>query len=272
MKTQNIQTQSGIKPQKPQLEDLIQDTLKDFDKNLIHQFRLEIKKLKAAMLLIHTAHKSFNIKKKLAAIQRLYKDLGAVREIQLQQDKFKENDKSYKASFRKKYKHILEEELLERQDIALNHFDESVIKSLKKLKKQVKKSLKKLSSGDFKKYFIARTSKLKKTLDTVEFSDKKMHAMRKLIKEIKFNARFKQEIAEKWLAKNGINLTILEDLQKNLGDWQDNAILKEKLVQREGALILQNGESEALMQFKSSIEVEDYLIKDKIKKTLKLDY
>lgn len=269
---ENKNSQLSIKQEKPTLENLLKDTLKDFDRNLIHQFRLEIKKLKAAMLLIHSVKKSFDIKKKYAVIRPLYKDLGAVREIQLQRDMFQQNGKSYKASFRKKYKHLLEEELLEREDIVLNHFDESIIKPLNKLKKQVKKALKKLSSNDFKRYFKIRTYKLKRKIDKIEFSEKKLHDMRTLIKEIKFNARFKQEMAEKWLAKNDIDLTILEDLQKCLGEWQDNAILKEKLLQREGALLLQNGENEALMQFKTSIEVEDYLIKDKIKKALKLDY
>ena len=267
----NQNTRSNIKQEKPQLENLLKDTLKDFDKNLIHQFRIEIKKLKATMQLIQETHKSFDNKKKYALIRPLYKDLGAVREIQLQQDMFKENAKGFKASFRKKYKHLLDEELLEREEIALAHFDESTIKSLIKIKRQIKKMLKKVSAKDFKKYYQGRASKLKKAFAAAEFSEKKMHALRTLIKEIKFNTRFKQAMAEKCLAKKNIDLIFLEDLQKCLGEWQDNAMLRQKLVQSEGALMLQNGENEALMQFKSSVEVDGYLIKDKIKKALKMD-
>ena len=270
MKTEN--SPSEVKQEKPKLENLLKDTLKDFDKDCIHRFRLEIKKLKAVMQLVHTAHKSFDNKKKYGVIRPIYKDLGAIRETQIQQEAFNENSKTYKPSFRKKYKQLLNEELLQRQDIVLENFDESMIKSLKKIKKQIKKALKDMSFNDFKNYFKARISKLRKTFDSIDFSDKKMHSMRKLIKEIKFNTRYKHKLAEKWLSKYNINLTLLEDLQKLLGQWQDNVVLKEKLVQQESTLLLSKGESKALIQHLSSVERETDLIKDKIKKALKLDY
>ena len=268
MKTQNSPTE--VKQEKPTLEDLLKDSLIDFDKNLIHQFRLEIKKLKATMQLVHSAFKSFDNKKKYGVISPLYKDLGAIRETQIQQETFNENSKNYKAAFRKKYRNLLDEELLQRQNVVLENFDESILKSLKKIKRQNKNALKDMSSNDFKNYFKSRISKLRKTLDTIDFSDKKMHAMRKQIKEIKFNTRYKPKMAEKWLSKYNISLAILEDLQKLLGQWQDNVVLKEKLVQHESILLRQNGGKKALMPFKSSVESETALLKDKIKKTLKV--
>ena len=224
------------------------------------------------MQFVHTAHKSFDNKKKYGVIHPIYKDLGAIRETQIQQEAFKENSKTYKPSFRKKYKQILDKELLQRQDIVLENFDESIIKSLKKIKKQIKNALKDLSFNDFKNYFKARVSKLRKTFDSIDFSDKKMHSMRKLIKEIKFNTRYKHKLAEKWLSKYNINLALLEDMQKLLGQWQDNVVLKEKLVQQESTLLLSKGESKTLIELKSNAESETALIKDKIKKALTVDY
>ena len=224
------------------------------------------------MQFVHTAHKSFDNKKKYGVIHPIYKDLGAIRETQIQQEAFKENSKTYKPSFRKKYKQILDEELLQRQDIVLENFDESIIKSLKKIKKQIKNALKDLSFYDFKNYFKARVSKLRKTFDSIDFSDKKMHSMRKLIKEIKFNTRYKHKLAEKWLSKYNINLALLEDMQKLLGQWQDNVVLKEKLVQQVSTLLLSKEESKTLIELKSNAESETALIKDKIKKALTMDY
>lgn len=270
MKTENSPLE--VKQEKPKLENLLKDTLKDFDKDCIHKFRLEIKKLKAVMQLVHTAHKSFDNKKKYGVISPIYKDLGAIRETQIQQEGFNENSKNYKAAFRKRYKKLLDEELLQRQDVVLGNFDESIIKSLKKIKRQIKNALKNMSSNDFKNYFKSRVSKLRKTFDSIDFSDKKMHSMRKLIKEIKFNIRYKHKLAEKWLSKYNISSAILEDLQKLLGQWQDNVVLKEKLVQQESTLLLSKSESKALIQLKSNIESETALIKDKIKKVLTVDY
>ena len=79
-------------------------------------------------------------------------------------------------------------------------------------------------------------------------------------------------MAEKALAKNNIDLLALEDLQKWLGDWHDNVVLNHKLVQLQDSLLLQNGENEALMQFKTSVEVETCFIKNNIKKALHMDY
>ena len=262
------------KPQKPKLKKLINETIRDFDKDCIHTFRLEIKKLKAAMLLIQTAKKSFNRKKKFREIRPFYKDLGAVREIQIQQEQFQkpENSKALKSSFRKKFKQLLDDTLLERELLTIQNFDESVIKAVKKVKKQVEKAVKNLSPNDFKRYFKARLGKLKNTLGSLDFSEKKTHTLRILIKEIKFNARFKKKVAEKALAKSEIDLPALEDLQKWLGDWHDNVVLKHKLVHLQDSLLLQNGENEALMQFKTSVEVETCFIKNNIKKALHMDY
>ena len=96
--------------------------------------------------------------------------------------------------------------------------------------------------------------------------------MRKLIKEIKFNTRYKHKLAEKWLSKYNINLALLEDMQKLLGQWQDNVVLKEKLVQQVSTLLLSKEESKTLIELKSNAESETALIKDKIKKALTMDY
>ena len=226
------------------------------------------------MLLIQTAKKSFNRKKKYQDIRPFYKDLGAVREIQIQQEQFQKtgNSKTLKPSFRKKYAQFLDESLLERELLTIQNFDGSVIKSVKKVKKLVKKAVKDLSSNDFKHYFKARICKLKKTLDALDFSEENTHLLRILIKEIKFNTRFKKKLAEKALSKNSMDLPALEELQKWLGDWHDNVVLKHNLAQLQGSLFLQNGENEALMQFKTSIEVETCFIKNNIKKALHMDY
>jgi hypothetical protein len=249
----------------------IKALLTNFDETAIHHLRLDIKKLKAALQLLRIVTKSFKAKKKYRVIRPFYKDFGAIRDIQIQQTLFKESHQGLKASFKRKYTQFLTNELAKHQDIALAHIDNKAIKSFKKVKKQIKKALKDLSPHDFKVYFKTRILKLKKTLYTIDFSDEKMHDMRKLIKEIKFNTPFKQKVAQKWLKKQDIHLSILEDLQKLLGTWQDNVVLKEKLTQQTELLKPTKGEMNALMQFKTNLEVNNELIKNSIKKILKME-
>ena len=165
------------------------------------------------MRLIQSVDKSFGYKKKYSLIRPLFQDLGAVRETQLQEQKLNEVGKILKPGFTRKYHRLLDEELTERENTALKYSDHSVIKAFKKVEKQVKQAVKNLKHNDFKKYFKARILKLKKSFDAFDFTENQMHAVRGLIKEIKFNTRFKQKMVEKWLAKRGLDLALLDDLQ-----------------------------------------------------------
>lgn len=258
-------------PRKYTLENLLRDTLNGFDEKYVHEFRREMKKLRATMQLIHVTDESFDNKKKYRVIRPFYKNLGDVREIQIQQGILKDNAKTLKASFRKKFQEILTSELLEYKDAALNQFDDAVFKSIKKREKQTKKILKDVSKRDFKDYLTIRTQKLKKAFDSLDFSKEKIHATRMLVKEITFNTRLKKKTAKKWLAKQELDLPLLEDLQEWFGDWHDKQILIERLMEQEGANWLQKGESEALAQFKTKMETESKEIKDKIEKALEID-
>ncbi len=270
MKTQK--SLPSTKQQKPTLKNLIKASLRDFDSKCIHDFRIEIKKLKAAMKLIHTVDASFDYKKKFKTIRQTYKDLGAIREIQLMQERFRASDNVFKPNLRKKITQILDEELKESQAFVMGNFDNSIIKSLVKVKKQVAKALKDLSSKDFKSYFKKRARQLEKQLGTLDISEKNMHDLRTFLKELKLNARYEKKIAKKSLDKTDVKLSDLDDLQKWLGQWNDNVSLKQKLKELENALNPHNNENEAILQFKTTLEVENCLIKRKVEKALKMDY
>ncbi len=260
-----------MKPRKQSFKKEITALLIDFDEAAIHQVRLQIKKLKAALQLIKKANKSFKTKKIYRVIRPIHKDLGAIRDRQIQQTLFNESNinNPFPVSFQRKYKQLLTKELQEHQTIAREHIDDEAIKAFDKMKKKVEKTVKKVALSDFKTYFKTRVRKLKKKLNASDFSEKKMHALRMLIKEIKFNSTFNQKIARKGLAKKKVDKTLLEPLQDALGSWQDNVVLKEKLTQQGGLLAHSTGEKNALTQFKTSVDGHNELIKSKIKKILK---
>jgi hypothetical protein len=147
-------TQTDIKKPKPLhgLEALIKDALRDFDEELIHSVRLEVKKMKAAMRLLKHTNSDFDYKKSFKILYPFYKDLGFVRETQLQKSKFESLNKSLKPSFKKKFQQLLADDLEEREDRLLRHFDEKTIKNFKKMQRKIKSALKGLSASDFKMY------------------------------------------------------------------------------------------------------------------------
>jgi CHAD domain-containing protein len=262
--------QSIIKPKKSSLKKEITALLIGFDEPTIHHVRLQVKKLKAALQLIKKTHKSFKTKKIYRIIRPIHQDLGAIRDLQIQQTLFNEsnNDKAFPVSFQRKFKQFLTNELLEYQTIAREHIDDAAIKAFDKMKKHIDEAVKDVARSDFNAYFKTRIRKLKKKLNALDFSEKKMHNLRMLIKEIKFNSAFNPQIAHERLAKKKIDMAFLEALQDALGSCQDNVVLKEKLTQQGGLLAHSTGEKNALVQFKTSVDAHNELIKSKIKKIL----
>jgi CHAD domain-containing protein len=265
-----LQTTAIKIQKKSKMTDLLKEAVKHFDEKCIHEFRVEVKKLRAAMNLLSIVDKKFDAEKKYKSLQTFFNDLGAIREIQIQEAKL-EKDKSLEPSFLKKYHNLLLAEMEERKEIALKHFDDSIEVVYKKRKNQIKEALRDLSYDDFKKYFKIRTNKLKKALSVFDFDIKKAHDLRRIIKEVSFNSRFNPTLANKWLAKRDIDFVVLDDLQKALGDLHDNMVLSQKIAKQEPYLLLQNGENEALLTFKTSMEVESGIIKNHIKKALKME-
>jgi CHAD domain-containing protein len=265
--------QTDIKKPKPPhgLEALIKDALRDFDEQLIHSVRLEVKKMKAAMRLLKHTNSDFDYKKCFKSLYPFYKDLGFVRETQLQKSKFEALNKSLKSSFKKKFYQLLADDLEEREDTLLRHFDEKTIKDFKKVQRKIKSAINDLSISDFKMYLKKRTKKMKSQIQKMDLTDDKMHNLRSTIKEIKYNIPVHKKAAEKFFIKENIDFSMLEDLQDWLGEWRDNQMMCEKLTRNEGALFLQNGEKETVMQLKTSLEVDNNFLKNKIKKVVGID-
>lgn len=243
-----------MKENKPTLIKLLNDALLDFNEDSVHNFRLEIKQIRATMQLIQRHDKSFNYKKKYPTIRRLYKNIGTVRELHVLREKFNDSNRILQASVKKKAQQILNKTLIERQYMVITGFDNAAYKSLKKAKRQVKKALKDVSNKDFKKYFNAKTDKLMKSFESITFTKKQLHKLRKLIKEINFNMSFDPKEAEKELNNKGMDLATLDNLQKWLGDWLDNMFLKQKLMEWGSALSIQKDEKHSLKLFRTVID------------------
>lgn len=112
---------------------------------------------------------------------------------------------------------------------------------------------------------------MKSQIQKMDLSEDKMHNLRSTIKEIKYNIPLRKKAADKFFIKENIDFAMFEDLQDWLGEWRDNQMMREKLIRNEGALFLQNGEKETVMQLKTSLEVDNDFLKNRIKKAVGLD-
>jgi CHAD domain-containing protein len=99
-------------------------SLMNLDMDIIHQWRIEMKKLKALMRMLDTTSSDFSFKKNYKKISPFYQLLGGIREIQLQLAQAKGQRKG----FWKKYRLLLEKEMNEKQDRFLHKLDTPSVK------------------------------------------------------------------------------------------------------------------------------------------------
>ncbi len=245
---------------------LMNKSIKKFEKETIHKFRLEAKKIRALMRMLGIVDKKFNFKKQNKYIDSFYTKIGAVRDLQIQLDKYKQEDVQKESQFWQKYCRILRKDLDEKQDIILKSVSIKEITTLNKLEKNILRTIKNLTDEKLKSYFKNRVSKIQKCVDSLDFSPNDMHDLRKLIKEYNFNAKLLPKKAAQYKSNVTSRKKSWDDIQDILGSWYDSDNMIEDLNRRYSLMELTDGESDTFFQIKAQLEVEKALLRDEIKK------
>jgi CHAD domain-containing protein len=187
---------------------------KDISPEHLHQFRVEVKKLKAANLLIGYYHKNFNTRKIFKSHQKIFRRSGEIRDYDVRDQLNKErpinSDNSNKCRRQylckiKKLKHAI--------PVYLNTLDST--------KKTLLKACKGIHQSEVVFYINQRKSKIKRLLNKENFS-KKLHTARKVCKEVVYLSRLNNIIDTK-------SLKYYDRLQNLIGEWHDEQLLIQSL-------------------------------------------
>jgi len=177
---------------------------------VLHQIRIEIKKIKAVLRLLHYNRKSFHDHKAYLPFRKLFRACGEIREpivIQGLMDKFKGN--TYPP-------------INDNLNPTLN-FKNTVPSYIKKIKKSGAKILvtaNKIKRSTYKDFLKKKNKELQNILYPT-FRQRDLHKIRKLIKEIYYLTSIKSK-------KSDINpfLFTSSDL---IGNWHDKKMVIQKL-------------------------------------------
>ena len=180
----------------------------------LHSFRVQIKKLKALIILTENTDSHLTIIKLLKPVSKLFKTAGRIREAHIN------------LSLTEKYKIINEPFTAGQNQIITNGLanmrlnSSDTLLTIKDANKQIKKKLPKIKNSFISAFYNNQLELLNRNLEIPNFTEE-MHQNRKLIKLLVYN----HKLAVKAL-NNQINLNIeyLDKLQNKIGEWHDNLV------------------------------------------------
>ena len=234
-------------------------TVKSFDKQEVHHFRVEVKKMRALIRLLfyNKLRKAIKIPER---INNLYKCTGNIRNLQLQQERiihftFKSNvwPKSYISFLGSRQQKLRKE--------AGKYKNEKPVNSRET--KRIRNELKKLENKKIKAYAYHQAQLLQNLLLLEHFEDDDLHQLRKFLKDILYNwKRIKLFIIPLlpfyFQEKKDINaLTVL------LGEFQDVCIAL-KFLEHEFYPYSSTSEELMLNNFREDMELQKLNLRKRI--------
>jgi CHAD domain-containing protein len=226
----------------------------------IHSFRIEVKKLRAFLRLIqkvqnlHATHFPKQIK-------NFYALLGAIRTLQLQQEKIREAIKKTKGVIPEAYLRILHNET----GIQIEKANKLLLnKNLFKEKKLVEKLPGKISKAELNNYLSFQKNKLLRLISEENISDRQIHQIRKILKDIFYVHPY---IMNK--KKNAVNSFFdrknLKEITDILGNFHDTCVALSLLSPQYLNKIPSQQERDSLPAIHKRLQKERKELKTKIK-------
>jgi CHAD domain-containing protein len=184
----------------------------------IHDFRVEIKKLKAFLRLIKTESGNPKKLKFPKFLDKIYKSVGSVRELQLQVKKLEKAIRSEEILLLNTFADLHEQTdiVRERTKEMLDYKD-----SWKKAETRIKKFIpEELTAEAVESYLRFKVSELKEILSLKRISMTRLHGMRKILKDLQYNHSYwkNARLAE---GQDLPNLDEIHDTGSLIGDLHD---------------------------------------------------
>lgn len=180
----------------------------------LHNFRVQIKKLKAMIILMEYANKGSALGNVFKPVAKVFKIAGKVREAHINLSltaRYKIINEPFEAG----QNQIITEGL---KKMRLNAND--TFKNIKDVYKQIKKRLPKIKDGFVTAFYRNHLNQLSKQLESPKFTEE-MHQNRKLIKLLIYNNRL---TATALYNQIKLNAEYLDKLQNAIGEWHDNLV------------------------------------------------
>src|ERR1700761_930882 len=183
----------------------------------LHQFRVQVKKLRAMLELLDTNSAKHPLQKDFKPVRKIFKRCGEIREafIHLQYGQrfhFKNEDFFMN--------HLYE---IEKGTNEVKELGKQYLKTIKSAHDDIGGDLQHVGNKDIVEFYKARLYAIGSFLGNLQFNDE-LHTARKQIKTLMYNRKIAQNALD---GKLQISNDYLDKLQTLIGDWHDNVLALE---------------------------------------------
>jgi CHAD domain-containing protein len=187
-----------------------------------HKLRTEIKKINAVFDILNDCDPDFKRTKTFNPLQAVFKNAGAVRDIQVKKVLFEK----YKiTSVKNGLTKQLEEALKRSKAKFRKQITKKTIKGIKKSLSTSVKSIAALKHKDVNRYFKKEEKKIKQLLKQ-HAAAKKLHPLRRQLKSFYYNLK-----AAGWNSRD-IPFNKMDAIQELLGKWHDGRVAEKYIAEQ----------------------------------------
>jgi len=242
----------------------------DFDKEAIHQFRVEYKKLRAFLRMLSQQQETGGEIKISKTLKKAYTISGSVRDLQLQQQRIQEATKQEHKKPRA-YLTLLQKEIDNQTPELSEIFSENPVTASKK--KTDASIPDEFSLNGFRNFVQQKWTAVHAIIVSGHFSDDNVHLVRKNLKDLVYNLKLYKGAEYEILAtsiRKGKDEKYFNQLLEELGNFQDKCAAIALI--RSYWLINLNTYNRELLERIKKIWIKDKLaMKKSLIKKLKID-
>ena len=201
---------------------LLVEVLNSFEEEVIHKFRVNIKKQVALFHLLDFVVKDFQIDAVKTLFHGIFKKAGAIRKVHIEKNILTNN--GLKLDLAPDILKRLEEQLA----IKTERFQqynyaadlEAINENSNSLRQQIHSALKTNLNQGLNKYFKQLLNDLVNLSNRCKTDEKDFHELRKMLKELFYNLNFLNQPFNQKQPSASI-FKYLSEIQTNLGEWHD---------------------------------------------------
>lgn len=220
------------------------------DAEALHQFRVQVKKIRSALTLLESGRKNNDLLKTFKPVKKIFKSAGIIRDAYLHQQQGKEHHITQPEFVQ------IQAQLEQKETEKLLHKSSKHLYTIQKIKKKLKDKIHTISPNDIKAFYLDYLQQTQQLLQQNTFTET-LHDGRKMLKHLMYNQHTVEDSnTEKDLH---LNFDYIDQLQDLLGQWHDTKLalsfFKEKLDAKE---LQSMEEKEARLQTQITEQAKDF--------------
>jgi CHAD domain-containing protein len=190
---------------------MLKSYLKDGQQEDLHHFRVQVKKLRAFLIMADSAQHRPKLTIHFKPVRRIFKRAGQIRDayLNLELGKANGNDSSFMDSQQQ-----LMEQAIKRFIAKSNKYPGEIKAAYQNIKEEIES----ISDIHINLYYEQQLEQVAGLLATLHF-DERLHECRKLIKILMYNYKFTHKVLN-----SPVNEEYLDQVQAAIGEWHDNTL------------------------------------------------